>query len=198
MTEELEQASAQTASVVLERILEVGISRGLDKALFSTNAATAISPAGLLNGVTVLPAGTSMSGDLGAIVGSIADAGYDSEETVFIANTKQALAIRLIAGPKFDYRVIGTPVLPGGTVVGIDTSALAFAYAGYPQTETKRETTLHFADTPLPLVDNRRRRFAKQERMAVRHAGNPKQGHGRLGCGSGCDRICARCDVVMS
>jgi hypothetical protein len=153
LTEELESASAQTASVIFERILEVGISRGLDAALFSANAATAISPAGLLNGTTPLPAGTTMAEDLGHLVEAVANAGYDPEEGVFIASDPQALAIRLVAGPQFQYTIIGCRALPPKSVMAVDSAALAFAYAGYPETVAKRETTLHFADAPLPIVN---------------------------------------------
>jgi hypothetical protein len=156
LTEELESASAGTASVVIGRLLEVGISRGLDKALFSTNAPTAISPAGLLYNTPALPAsgGTTLSEDLGSVVESIANAGFDPEEVVFIASTRQALAMRLLAGPQFEYKIIGTPALPPKSIMGVDPSALAFAYAGQPETVMAREPTIHFADTPLPLVDN--------------------------------------------
>jgi hypothetical protein len=153
LTVEVEQASAGTASVIITRLLEVGISRGLDAALFSANAATAISPAGLLNGVAAIPAGASMSADLGNLVAAVANAGFDGEEVVFVASDPQALALRLVAGPQFNYRIIGTRALPPKSVVAIDSAALAFAYSGTPTSETARETTIHFADAPLPLVE---------------------------------------------
>jgi hypothetical protein len=154
LTEELESASAGTASVVIERLLEVGISRGLDRALFSSDPPSDTAPAGLLYGVAALPPGTSMAEDLSNLVSTIASAGYDAESVVFVAEPAEALKLRLVAGPAFasTYRIIAAHKLPPKSVVAIDASALAFAYSGSPETVRHREPTVHMEDVPLALV----------------------------------------------
>ena len=152
LTEEIENASAQTASVVMERLLSVGVARGLDKALFSANAPSATAPAGLLYGVAPIPAGATMAEDLGNLVETIAAAGFDPEAAAFLAAPAQAMAMRLIAGPLFQYKIIGAHGLPPASVVAIDTDALAFAYADQPETVISKETVLHLSDEVLALV----------------------------------------------
>jgi hypothetical protein len=154
LTEELQNASADTASVVIERLLEIGISRSLDKALFSDDAETPLAPAGLRAGVTPISAGASMSEDLGNLVETIAAAGFDPESAAFLAAPAQAMAMRLVAGPHFEYKIIGAHGLPPKTVMAIDTGALAFSYADAPEVQLRKEPSIHFADAPLPLVNS--------------------------------------------
>jgi hypothetical protein len=84
VTVELEQAGPETASAVVARILAQAITRTLDGAVFSANAATPAAPAGLLNGLVAIPAatggsspGANMNQDLGALASAIANANVD-------------------------------------------------------------------------------------------------------------------------
>ena len=84
---------------------------------------------------------------------SIAASGFEPEASAILASPAQAMALRLVAGPQFTYKIIGVHGLPPKSVVAIDTDALAFAYAGQPVTEISKETTLHMSAEVLALVN---------------------------------------------
>lgn len=146
LSSELETASARVASTIIEHVLKVAVGNGLAKVLFSDDAAVPdIAPPGLLFGVTPIPAGASMSEDLSALVGAISASGIDAESVVFVAAAEQAMAIRLAAGPHFNYRVIGAPLDPG-TVIAVAVEGLAVAGEGTPVVDVSKHGVLHMAD----------------------------------------------------
>ncbi len=145
LSNELENASAGTASTIISHVLKVAVGNGLAKVLFSDDAASEAAPAGLLHGVAAIPAGSSMSADLSALVGAISAAGLDAESVVFIAAAEQAMAIRLAAGPKFGYFVIGANIAPG-TVIAVCVDGLAVAGDGVPSVDASKSAVLHMAD----------------------------------------------------
>jgi len=145
LTNELENASANIASVIIAHVLKIAVGNGLAKVLFSADAESEAAPAGLLYGVTPFTAGASMSEDLSALVGAISAAGLDAESVVFIAAAEQAMAIRLVAGPKFNYRVIGANI-EAGTVIAVCVDGLAVAGDGVPTVDASKSAVLHMAD----------------------------------------------------
>jgi hypothetical protein len=158
LSNELESASGNIAETIIGYTLDVAVGRGLDTVLLSANAATADAPSGLLNGITPLvpTAGAgvaAMVSDLKNLIGAIAANNIDTSSVVFIAAAVEAMAIKLQAGPHFDYPVLASNVLPVGTVIALVTGALVIAGDGaIPQIDTSKQATLHFAEPASPIV----------------------------------------------
>jgi hypothetical protein len=150
LSNELERASGDVASIIISHCLEIAIGNGLAKVLFSADPASVIAPAGLLNGATTIAGSADMAQDLGALVGSIAAAGIDTESVVFVAAAEQAMAIKLGAGPLFNYRVISTNLAPG-TIIAIATVGLAVAGNGVPVIDVAKHGTLHMSAPASPI-----------------------------------------------
>ena len=156
LTDELKEASANTAEIVIGHVLEVTIGRGLDAILFSASAASAVAPAGLLNGVSPVLATTgggrtALVSDLRNLVAAISTAGIDAGTVVFVCSEPLALAITAEV-LDFPYRLIGTNAVPAGTVIAIATAGLAVAGSGLPVTETTNQGDVHMEDSaPLAI-----------------------------------------------
>jgi hypothetical protein len=157
---ELQNATPGTASAVIGNVLNAAIAKSLDAIAFGTAAATSAQPAGLLNGVTPITATAStsigglaaMADDVGAMASAMQGAGIDPTGMIIVAAAKQATAMKLLAGPKFDYQVLSTLALPDKTIAGFAPGAIAAAFDGVPTIETSIEAALHFEDTtPLPI-----------------------------------------------
>jgi hypothetical protein len=160
LSNELEYASGGIAETIISYILEISVGRGLDAVLLSASAATADAPAGLFFGVTPITATagggiTAMTTDLRNLVEAIATAGIDTASTVFLAAPSEAMALKLLSGVHFDYRVLASNSVPAGTLVAIATAALVFAGdGGNPSIDTSSQTTLNYAEPASALVDS--------------------------------------------
>jgi hypothetical protein len=150
LTGELAAYSAESALEVLEIAMRDAAANSLDAAVFGAGAATAIAPAGLLNGVTPIAAasndlpGDAMVKDLAALAGAIADAGGGSG-VLYFANPRQETAIRL-RSPEFAQSVVPAPRLPEGSVVAVETQGIASAFDGLPDVDLGRVPVLHYED----------------------------------------------------
>lgn len=160
VTRELEEAGPEIASDVIGRLLSESATRSLDGITFDGNADDGIRPAGLLHGLTAIPASSAtgnagVAADLGALAESVAANAIDSDDMIVIANPKQAVQIRYLAGPAFDAsRVFGTAMVPDKRIIGIAPAAVASAYSGIPTIEKKRNPAIQFEDTnPMNIVD---------------------------------------------
>jgi hypothetical protein len=92
-----------------------------------------------------------MSGDLGALAGALSDAGVDTENMVIVTNPRQAVKLRLLAGPAFTYPVLGTSAVAVGTVVGIAPAGVASGFDGAPQIEASKESVIHYDSAPAQI-----------------------------------------------
>ncbi|WP_354099347.1 hypothetical protein [Bradyrhizobium sp. S3.9.2] len=146
LSNELENYSAPIASVVISHVIKIAVGDGGAKVLLSADPATAAAPAGLLNGVASIPAGASISDDLGALIGAIAAAGIDTKNVAFIAAPEQALALQTQPWPNFKHRVIEAKTLTAGTVIAIAPDGFVVAGEGVPVIETSKSAVLHMAD----------------------------------------------------
>jgi hypothetical protein len=152
VTNELESATPETASTVIGQVLANASTQSLDAIAFGTAAADSAQPAGLLNGLSPLTASAdsgllAMSADLGAMAGAMAAAGVDPEGMILVAAPQQAVALKLLAGPKFDSQVFGSTGLADGTVAAFAQGAVAAAFDGAPQVETSIEPCVYFEDS---------------------------------------------------
>jgi hypothetical protein len=155
LSNELENASAETASVIFEYVLENMIRRGLDFVALSSNAATAAAPAGLFFGAaTPLPSAggdaKAMIADLRNLASAIAASGISSENAVIVAATAQAEVMRATLSPKYERPIIVADNLAPGTVAMIASAGLAVAGdGGLPVTDVSKYGTLNFSDPAL-------------------------------------------------
>jgi hypothetical protein len=160
LTGELANATADTAQAIIGRVLEDATAKSLDAALFSSAAADATRPAGLLNGlspITATPAGGQadhqMITDVANLAGAISDAGISAEGAVLIANPREAIKLRMLTTANFTNAVLGTPQVAAGTVIAVAPDGLMVGYSGAPEVESSIESTVHFEDTtPLPIA----------------------------------------------
>jgi hypothetical protein len=163
MTREMTEAS--NIEDVVRVLLTEAAGIALDAAMFSTNAATAAMPAGILNGLAALTA-TSGTGlgfdacgqDLGKLVQDIASRGGGAH-AFFVAAAHQAIAIRFWAGGQFgrtpegDVLPVGASAgLPAGTVLAIEPASLALTLSD-PVFSVANVATVHQEDTtPSDIV----------------------------------------------
>jgi hypothetical protein len=155
ITNELEFYAVNSAVEIIGNIFADQTARNLDRYVFDNVAADAVRPAGLLNGVTPLtPNGAgSMTKDLAAIAQAIVTAGGNLANIVLIAGSYAATALKLVAGPQFDYPIFGTGQVADKTIIGIDTAAIASGYSGLPAIETTKYGVAHLEDTtPLQIA----------------------------------------------
>lgn len=155
-SEEIAAHSIPTGETVVAAILEQDIARSIDATLLDANAATAIRPAGLRNGVTGLTASTATdpataaAADIKALVAAISDPA--PVDFVIIAAAPQAIALSL-AYPQLAVPVLASDVLPPGTVIGVDAADFVSSTDRDSFTiAASTEAVLHESDAPDPIV----------------------------------------------
>jgi hypothetical protein len=158
ISRELEQASVESAVLIVSRILGDAAAKGVDLAAFANAADNGVTPAGLLHGVAPIAAATSgtdaLTEDVAALVKAIADAFIDPEGVVFIAAPRQAMALRIKPSPLFDSPVIMAPFLSDKTLIAAAPGGIYYGYDGGAEVDSSKEAIVHFEDTtPLPLVN---------------------------------------------
>jgi hypothetical protein len=158
LSEELQEASPQDVSAIISNVLSNAVSRAIDVIAFDANAATAVRPAGLLNGLvaTTAASGTTKwentQDDLANLIGAIGDANVDPSDAIFVTHPFNATLIRARSAD------LGNDVLmsigvPRGTVICIAPIGLAAGLEGVPTVEMSKEATWQAADTnPQEIV----------------------------------------------
>ena len=152
LTREMAAASASNAEVIIGDALALSAEQSLDAALFSANAATTSTPAGILNGVVPIAAATgggvtAMAGDLAALAGAIGAAGINPDDMVIVTTPTLAVKIQILASPKFVNQVLSSSSLAVGTLIGVIPRGLATGYSGAVTVEASTEAVVHFEDT---------------------------------------------------
>ena len=157
VTNELQNASAETAVATIGRVLADATVKSFDTIAFSTGAATAVQPAGLLHDATVVttaaPAGAgALKADLANLVDAISDAGIATDGAIFVAPAREALLIKAEpVGPKFNYEVFETLGLPPRTVAAFAPDAVASGYQDAPTIEASTDALLHYDSVPSDI-----------------------------------------------
>lgn len=152
LTGELRDRSADEAEAIIRFAMDDVASKRLDQAVFSTTAASPTTPAGLLNGVTAIPAATgggaaAMAKDLSNLVGAIADAGGGADIAIYM-NPRQAVTAQIIGAAALTYPIIGAPTIAPGTLIAIERRAIASGFPALPDVQVDRDATLHFDTAP--------------------------------------------------
>jgi hypothetical protein len=146
----------ESIDVILQTLLNESAGQALDAVLFSATAATAAQPAGLLNGITALPAATGGAYDamladistLGSAVGPVSGAG----KIALIMNLGQSLSLLTALLPDTpNVVIIASGGVPAKTVIAVACNAVVGAM-GLPEFETSTQATLHLSDTATPIA----------------------------------------------
>ena len=127
-----------------------------DLKMFSADAATAVAPAGLLNGIapTAGAAGagqTAVATDLKALTAAVATAGAGGS-LVVIASPAQAMSLQVLGGGGFTTPVIVAPTLAAGTAIVLDAAAFVSGFGADPKIEDRDSAVAHFEDTAPAAV----------------------------------------------
>jgi hypothetical protein len=151
LSSELEVAvGPESASQIIGRILDAAIARSLDAIVFGDAAATDLAPAGLLHGATEVSAGDDMAGDVGELIGGVADRGVDVGNIVLIAAPRQSVALKFAAGPQFDLPILVGSGFDDGLLVACAPIGLTSSIAA-PRVETSRAAVVHHANPAAPI-----------------------------------------------
>jgi hypothetical protein len=158
VTEELQDATPDTASAVIGRMLADIANRGIDTVAFGSAAADTKQPAGLLHAVVPIGAATAgvdaLAQDLGNLTGAIGVAGIDPSGAVFVCGPREATMIKIKASQKFDNPVLTTLGLPAKTVACFAPAGIFSGYQDAPQIETRKSPAVHFeGSTPADITN---------------------------------------------
>jgi hypothetical protein len=145
-----EVAESSNVEMVARTTISEAAAQVLDQTMFDANPGDATRPAGLLNGVTALTptAGGGLAafdGDMKQLIGALAAAGAGLNPVIVCAPA-QAVATKILAGPRFDVPVLPSAGLAAGTVIAIEPSSFVSGFDGVPEFETN-SGLLHFEDT---------------------------------------------------
>lgn len=138
------------AEPIVETLLREDAAASLDASMFSTTAASASRPAGVLNGVASLtPAAgggeSAMNSDLAALAAAVGTGGH----VYIMPPSVSAVASTLLRNPATIYTTQG---MPADSVIALDPRALVSGFGVEPQISTSIEATVHFEDTsPQPI-----------------------------------------------
>jgi hypothetical protein len=156
-TDELRDASVPSAASIISAALAIASERALDGALFSNNAASAVAPAGLLNGLVPIAsaAGKGVDGlaaDLGLLAAAIGQT-TNADEAIYVTTPSLATKARILSGVKFNNPIFSSSTIPAGTVIAVAPAGMAVGYDGSTQIEISSTAALHFESaTPGDIV----------------------------------------------
>src|SRR5262249_4490131 len=141
-----EQAEASAIEVISQTMISEAVGVALDTQMFSATAGDATKPAGLLVGATPITGTTGMSADLGKLVGALA-ANHGGKTPLFVAAPQQAVTMKALLGPHWDYPIVSSAAPAAGTVIAIELASFVSAFAPQPEFATMKAATIHMEDT---------------------------------------------------
>jgi hypothetical protein len=154
---ELQAGSGESASAIIGAALSISTSQAMDAALFSANATTPISPAGLLFNVPAIPSagGTGVAGvadDLALLAQQISNNGVETSNLVIITTAALGAKAKVLSGPHFADRILVSGYIPAGMVVALNPAGLATGFAGNAEVTTSTGAAVVMGDaTPPPI-----------------------------------------------
>ena len=173
-TREMDDHSIPAIEGLLRDAIQQDTAVAIDTVLIDANAATAIRPAGLLNGVSVTTATAggglaALVGDIVGLINSISAATYGNvRNLVWLANQTDMLRASLLSAANtgiFPFRdeikagtLGGIPIIDSATITAktlilVDAADFVAVGGDAPRMEMSDQATLHMEDTtPLELV----------------------------------------------
>jgi HK97 family phage prohead protease len=167
-TREIDEHSIPAIEGLLRDAIQTDTAIALDSVLIDTNPATAIRPAGILNGVSGLTpvAGggfTALTGDIKALSGALLTGTLGNvRNPCWLMNPQQVNSAGLVAAPGagvFPFRdeisrgslggwpIIDSGTVPLGTVIAVDAADFVSVTGDGPRLEVSDTATLHMEDT---------------------------------------------------
>lgn len=170
-TREMDEHSVPAIEGLLRQAIQEDTAVAVDSVLLDTNAATAVRPAGILNGVASLTptAGggfAALVGDIKQVSGALLTATLGNvRNPVWIMNPQQVMSAGLTPAPAsgvfpFDtstgqlqgWPIIDSGTVPLGTVIAMDAADFVTVGGEAPRFEISDQATIHEEDTaPLPI-----------------------------------------------
>jgi hypothetical protein len=146
-----EQAESSNIENIVRQTMSEASGLALDAAMFSANAGDASKPAGLLAGVTPLTptagGGTAArDGDLKNLFAALAAQGA-GKTAALICAMPQAVTLKASVGPKWDYPILESTVLPAGTVVALEVASFVSGFSAVPTFRVSNVAAYHAEDT---------------------------------------------------
>jgi hypothetical protein len=148
--------SANAEQLVRQALIEA-TGPAIDRVLFSSTAAAADRPAGLLNGITPLtpaaPGGKAQAiiDDLAAFASSVAPVAGNGG-IVLVAAAAQSVALALRMPRAADWPVLTSASLSSGTVIAIAVPVLVAAIESLPAIDASREAEIHMNTMPTDIT----------------------------------------------
>jgi hypothetical protein len=160
LTDSLLQHSIPSAELVISTILREATARALDKAIFSNVAASAIRPAGILNGVAPIAAtGTTgnpgnmelATADFAKLVDAITDA-YGGEDVMLFVSPGRAVQLTMAAPGlamlrELGGRLVAMPTIANATIIAVNVRGFASSFGPDPEITVSDQATVHMEDT---------------------------------------------------
>jgi HK97 family phage prohead protease/HK97 family phage major capsid protein len=167
-TREIDEHSIPAIEGLLRDAIQTDTAISLDSVLIDTNPATAIRPAGILNGVSGLTptAGggfNALTGDIKALSGALLTGTLGNvRNPCWLMNPQQVNSAGLVAAPGagvFPFRdeisrgslggwpIIDSGTVPLGTVIAVDAADFVSVTGDGPRFEISDQATLHMEDT---------------------------------------------------
>jgi HK97 family phage major capsid protein len=173
-TREMGDHSTPAIEGLIREAIQQDTSVAIDTVLIDANAATAIRPAGLLNGVTVTTATAgggiaALIGDITALLGALTTNTYGNVRSpAFLVNPTDMLRASLLqatntgifpfqaqiaAGSLNGVPLIDSSTVPAKTMILVDAADFVVVGGEAPRMELSDQATLHMEDTsPAELV----------------------------------------------
>jgi hypothetical protein len=153
-----ELLASGAAETLLQQVLVEAVGPSVDKVLFSTAAAGADRPAGLLNGISALTP-TAVTGsksdalqdDIQKLATAIAPVAGNSTVAI-IAAPAQAVAVALRLARPVPYALLTSSSLASGTVIAVATNSIVAALAGAPVIDAGSDASVHYDTVPAAIV----------------------------------------------
>jgi hypothetical protein len=149
---------SSNAETIVKQMLIESTGPALDAVMFSSAAATAAAPAGLLNGIAALvpSAATGKTDalleDLQALATAVAPAAGNSQ-IVVIAAPAQAVALALRVAAPLPYNVLTSASLAEDTIIVVAAAAVVSAVEGAPAIDLSSQASWHLDSVPGEIVD---------------------------------------------
>jgi Phage capsid family len=157
LTGELIRSS--NAETMTRQVLVESTGPALDAALFSANAASAIAPAGLLNGIAALTPATAgpakgevLIDDLQKLAAAVAPVAGNGN-VVAVASPDAAVALAMRVPTALEWPILTSAALAARTIIVVAANAVVSAVDGAPLVDARGEVTLHMADPASEVVD---------------------------------------------
>jgi hypothetical protein len=146
-----ELAESSNIEAVVRQTLGETAAMALDLAVFSAAAGDATKPPGLLNGIAPITPATgggaaAMEGDLKALFAALAAQGA-GKTAVIVAALPQAVTLKTLVGPKFDYDIVASTALATGTVVVVEVASFVSGFSSTPEFRVSNQAIYHAEDT---------------------------------------------------